>query len=58
MDHFNHQQPPRFAEDVALLDIALNFGTPCFIYLQAGFDQGGHAYQDALENIRIWCAMA
>lgn len=51
MDHFQYRSGKLFAEDVAVSDIAAQFGTPCFIYSKATLIRHFHAYADALTDI-------
>jgi len=51
MDHFHYQRGHLFAEDVALTDIATEFGTPCYVYSRAALEQNLHAYETALADI-------
>ncbi len=51
MDHFNYRGDRLFAEDVAVADIARQFGTPCFIYSRATLERHYHAYQTAFGDL-------
>jgi diaminopimelate decarboxylase len=44
MDHFNYQQDILFAEDVALSDIAEQYGTPSYVYSRATLERHAKAY--------------
>jgi len=48
MDYFNYRGDALFAEDVAVADIAEDFGTPCFIYSRATLERHFQAYAQAL----------
>jgi len=47
MDFFNYKNGELFAEDVALAEIAAEYGTPCYIYSRATLERHWHAYNDA-----------
>ena len=47
MDYFNYKNGQLFAEDVALEDIAKQYGTPCYIYSRATLERHYHAFNDA-----------
>ncbi len=51
MDHFNFKDDALFAEDVAVADIAAEFGTPCFIYSRATFERHYRVYEQALSRL-------
>lgn len=51
MDYFNYKGDALFAEDVAVADIAEQFGTPCFVYSRATLERHYLAYQQALDGI-------
>ena len=48
MDHFTYRGSDLFAEDVAVAEIAAQFGTPLYIYSKATLIRHHHAYADAL----------
>lgn len=48
MDHFNYQGDTLYCEEVSLLDIAAEFGTPCYVYSRATFERHWHAFDQAL----------
>lgn len=50
MDHFNYRDHAYYAEDVALQDIAKQYGTPCYVYSRATLERHWHACNNALEN--------
>ena len=52
MDHFNYRGDTLFAEDVAVIEIAQQYGTPCFIYSRATLERHYRAYQQALDGLR------
>lgn len=47
MDFFNYRQHQLFAEDVAINEIALEFGTPCYVYSRATLERHWRAFDDA-----------
>ncbi len=47
MDFFNYKNGQLFAEDVALEDIAKQYGTPCYVYSRATLERHYHAFNDA-----------
>jgi len=48
MDYFNYRGNTLFAEDVAVTDIAAQYGTPCYIYSRATLERHYHAYEEAM----------
>lgn len=48
MDYFNYRGNTLFAEDVAVADIARQYGTPCYIYSRATLERHYHAYEEAM----------
>lgn len=48
MDHFNYQHQQLFAEDVAVQDLAAEFGTPLYVYSRATLERHWHAFDQAL----------
>lgn len=48
MDHFNYRGDKLFAEDVAVSEIAAEFGTPTFVYSRATLELHFNAYRSAL----------
>ncbi|WP_447894647.1 diaminopimelate decarboxylase [Vreelandella sp. GE22] len=48
MDHFNYRDGVLFAEEVALSRIALEVGTPCYVYSKATLERHFRAYTEAL----------
>ena len=48
MDYFNYRGNTLFAEDVAVADIAGQYGTPCYIYSRATLERHYHAYEEAM----------
>jgi len=50
MDHFNYRDNQLFAEDTAVIDIARQFGTPCYVYSRATLERHYKAYTQALGN--------
>ena len=47
MDHFDYRNGELYAEDVALRDIAGEYGTPCYVYSRATLERHWHAFDDA-----------
>lgn len=47
MDHFNYRGQQLFAENVAVQDIAQQFGTPCYVYSRATLARHWHAFDTA-----------
>lgn len=47
MDHFRYQDHALQAEQVAVADIAAEFGTPCYIYSRATIERHWHAFDKA-----------
>lgn len=48
MDQFSYRDGQLFAEQVAVADIARDFGTPAYLYSRAAFESHYRAYDDAL----------
>ncbi len=44
MDFFNYRQQHLFAEDIAVADIAAEFGTPCYVYSRATVERHWQAF--------------
>ena len=56
MDHFNYRGNALFAEDVAVTDIAAQYGTPCYVYSRATLERHYNAYEQALgEHPHLIC---
>lgn len=56
MDYFNYRQQRLFAEDLAVDQIAEQYGTPCYIYSQATLERHWHAFNDAFaEHPHLIC---
>ena len=51
MDHFNYQQDILFAEDVALSNIAEEYGTPSYVYSRATLERHAHAYTESFKSM-------
>lgn len=47
MDHFEYKNNQLFAENLALQDIAEEYGTPCYVYSRATLERHWHAFNDA-----------
>lgn len=50
MDFFNYRQQHLFAEEVAIADIAAEFGTPCYVYSRATLERHWRAFDDAFNE--------
>lgn len=50
MDFFNYRQTRLFAEDVAVDDIAAQFGTPCYVYSRATLERHWRAFDEAFQG--------
>ena len=50
MDHFLYRDGQLYAEDVALADIATQYGTPCYVYSRATLERHWHAFDDAFSD--------
>ena len=50
MDFFNYRQTQLFAEDVAVGDIADQFGTPCYVYSRATLERHWRAFDEAFKG--------
>jgi diaminopimelate decarboxylase len=51
MDHFQYQSGSLYAEQVPVSTIAERFGTPCYIYSRATFEQHWRAFDDAFAEM-------
>ena len=47
MDHFNYKNNLLFAEELAIDNIASQYGTPCYIYSKATLERHWHAFDQA-----------
>ena len=50
MDHFAYRNGMLYAEDVALSQIATQFGTPCYVYSRATLERHWHAFDAPLKG--------
>lgn len=50
MDYFSYKNEQLFAENVALEDIAKEYGTPCYVYSKSTIERHWHAFNDAAGN--------
>ena len=50
MSFFNYVDGQLHAENVSLSSIAEEFGTPCYVYSRAAFEQQWHALNDAFKD--------
>ena len=50
MNYFPYRSSQLFAEDVAVSDIAEQFGTPCYVYSRAALEAAFTQYTEALEG--------
>jgi len=48
-EYFHYQQDQLFAENIALADIAKQFGTPCYVYSRAALTDAYRQFADALK---------
>ncbi len=48
MDHFNYKHDRLYAEDVELADIAVQHGTPCYVYSRATLERHWRVFDEAL----------
>ncbi len=48
MDYFEFRDGQLFAEDVAVSQLAQQYGSPCYIYSRATIERHWHAFDDAL----------
>lgn len=48
MDHFNYRDDALYVEDVPLMSIAGEMGTPCYVYSRATIERHWHAFDNAL----------
>ena len=51
MDYFNYKGDALYAEELAVSEIAAQYGTPCFIYSRATLERHYRAYEDALAGL-------
>ena len=51
MDHFEYRNGELFAEDVRAADIAVRYGTPCYVYSRATLERHYRAFDEALASI-------
>ncbi|MEN8260105.1 MAG: diaminopimelate decarboxylase [Pseudomonadota bacterium] len=47
MDHFNYRGDTLYAEEIPVHDIALRYGTPCYVYSRATLERHWHAFDRA-----------
>lgn len=47
MDFFQYKNDALYAEEVAVSDIAAQFGTPCYVYSRATIERHWHAFNNA-----------
>ena len=50
MDYFQYKNGQLFAEDVAVVDIVQQYGSPCYIYSRATFERHWQAFDEALKG--------
>ncbi len=48
MDHFNYQNTQLFAEELAVKQLAQQFGTPLYVYSRATIERHIHVFQETL----------
>jgi len=51
MDHFQYRDNQLFAEDVAVAEIAREFGTPSYVYSRATLERHWHAFDQAMGDL-------
>lgn len=51
MDHFEYINGQLHAENVALVDVAKKYGTPCFVYSRATIERHWHAFDKAFGEV-------
>ena len=51
MDHFHYKEGQLFAEEVALKDVADNYGTPTFVYSRATLERHANAYINSFKTM-------
>lgn len=50
MEFFDYRHQQLFAEDKSLTEIALEFGTPCYVYSRAALERNWRAFDDAFDH--------
>jgi len=50
MDHFDYKNGALYCEDVAIADLAAEYGTPLFVYSRATLERHWHAFNNALDG--------
>jgi diaminopimelate decarboxylase len=50
MDYFNYQDDALYAEDIAVADLAQEFGTPLYVYSRATLERHWRAFDNALQG--------
>jgi diaminopimelate decarboxylase len=50
MDHFEYRQGQLYCEDVAIAELADQYGTPLFVYSRATLERHWHAFDSALAD--------
>ena len=50
MDYFNYRNHQLYAEDVAVQNIAENYGSPCYIYSRATLERHWLAFDRAFKD--------
>jgi diaminopimelate decarboxylase len=50
MDHFEYRQGQLYCEDVAIAELAEQYGTPLFVYSRATLERHWHAFDSALAD--------
>ncbi|MGB1580806.1 MAG: diaminopimelate decarboxylase [Nevskiales bacterium] len=51
MDHFAYRDGRLFAENVDLAELAQQYGTPCYVYSRAAFEQQYRLFDEAFEEL-------
>jgi diaminopimelate decarboxylase len=50
LDHFNYKNKSLYCEDVAISELAQQYGTPLYVYSRATLERHWHAFDQALAN--------
>jgi diaminopimelate decarboxylase len=48
VDHFEYRQGELYCEDVAIAELAEQYGTPLFVYSRATLERHWHAFDSSL----------
>lgn len=50
MDYFHYQNDSLFAEEVSVSELAVHYGTPCYVYSRRTLERHYHAFTDAAKG--------